>query len=89
MEIPAENMLKMRNYMGNIQIDPKQYQKILKILDLYPKFQINISNYRRHQFIETSTKYEHDYEFLDQTIKLFSQYKDEFNNHFNDFLDKI
>ena len=74
--------------MGNYEAEEKEYIQILNILQLFPKFNMNQDKCDRQQFLKISKSYHHNYQFLNDTVKIYSQFKKEYNNNYNDFLDK-
>ena len=71
--------------MEATEINEDNYREIREILEPYPEFKV-AQNYTLAEFIKISGKYGNDEDFLHATLQVFQQYKEQFNDSYEQFL---
>jgi len=62
------------------------YESLEKIPKLYQELKDTIK-YTLSEFLKISGKYDHNDDFLRETMKIFEQYQNEFEDSYNNFLE--
>jgi len=76
------------NFLENLDFTVENYKKKVAVSQVHFEFKEKI-NYNLTDFLKIAEKYDHKVDFLTQSLKIFQQNQDEFQDNYTNFLENL